>query len=327
MASLPFEIINRKVIIKSDATTNDRYGCRPDERTTKDLLNSCVICINKNQGPSSHQVADYVKRILNAKKVGHGGTLDPNVWGVLPMGVEDATRIMQTVLKGGKEYVALMYLHKDVSEKEICSAVNKFIGKIKQIPPIKSAVRRVERIRNIYYFEILEINGRYVLFKVGCEAGTYIRKLIDQFGRELKTGAHMQQLIRTKAGPFSDREWHSLTDLKDAYTLYKEEKEEELRKIIKPIEYAVSHLGKIWVFDSAVNNLCHGSQLYATGIAKLNSGIKPGDMVAVLTLKEELICIGYSAMDSEEIVNATKGLAVRTSRVFMKPDLYPKNID
>ena len=219
-----------------------------------------------------------------------------------------------------------MYIHKNTEENLVLEAVNKFTGKIKQVPPIKSAVKRQERTRNIYYFKILELNGRNVLFKIGCEAGTYIRKLIFDIGKELGTGAHMAQLVRTKAGPFTDKEWHSLTDLKDAYSLYLEGNGKELRKIIKPIEFAVSHLPKIYVFDSAVNTLCHGSQLYAAGISKLESDVKANDLVAVLTLKNELISLGYAAMSSEEMLKAEKGLAIKTYKVFMKPDFYPRNI-
>lgn len=323
---LPFEKANRETLVKTDSYTNKTYGCMPEERTTKELLRNCVICLNKQQGPSSHQVADYAKRILDAKKLGHGGSLDPNVTGVLPIAVDDATRIMQVMLKGGKEYVALMYIHSNVSEEDIKNTINKFIGRIKQIPPVRSAVKRQERTRNVYYFEVLEIKGRYVLFKIGCEAGTYIRKIIDQFGRELNTGANMQQLVRTKAGPFNDNEWYSLTDLKDAYSFYCEGDDSRLRQIIKPIEYAVKHLPKVYVFDSAVDNLCHGSQLYVNGISKMESGINQGSMVAVMTLKDELIFTGNAAMNSEEMMKSKKGLAVKTSKVFMKPGTYPKNL-
>lgn len=323
---LPFEEINRNIIVKKESSTNEAYGKRADERELSELLNNGVICINKSQGPTSHQVADYVKKILNLDKAGHGGTLDPNVTGVLPVALGDATRIMQALLKSGKEYVALMYLHKDVSEKDILNTVNKFIGRIKQIPPIKSAVKRQERTRNVYYFEVLEINGRYVLFKIGCEAGTYIRKIVDQFGRELNTGAHMHQLVRTKAGPFSDKEWYSLTDLKDAYSFHLEGNDTELRNILKPIEFAISHLPKVYVFDSAVDTICHGSQLYLTGISKFESGINKNDLVAIFTLKNELVCLGYSMFTSQEMISKNNGLAAKTSKVFMKIGAYPRNI-
>ena len=141
--------------------------------------------------------------------------------GVLPIALEKATRIVQILLKAGKEYICLMHLHKEISEQDIRETVKKFTGEIKQLPPVKSAVKRQERFREIYYFNILEIQDKDVLFKIGCQAGTYIRKIVHDFGLSLNIGANMQQLIRTKAGPFTDKTWTTLHDLKDAYELYK----------------------------------------------------------------------------------------------------------
>ena len=252
--------------------------------------------------------------------------MDPGVTGVLPIAIGNATRIMQAMLKGSKEYVCLMHIHKQVSADNIHKTSKNFIGNIMQMPPIKSAVKRELRRREIYYINILEIDKQDVLFVVGCQAGTYIRKLCFNFGRALGTNAHMHHLIRTKAGPFSDKEWHSLIDLKDAYTLYLDGNDSELRKILKPIEHAARHLPNVYIFDSAVDNLCHGSQLYVTGIVKVESGIKVNDLVAVMTLKDELICMGYAAITSDEMIKNEKGLAVKTSKVFMQIKTYPKNL-
>ncbi len=243
--------------------------------------------------------------------------------GVLPIALGDATRIVQTLLKAGKEYIALMQIHSDVDEDKIRDVFKKFTGKIEQLPPIRSAVKRRLREREIYYLEIIEIDGRAVLFRVGCEAGTYIRKLCSDIGKELGTNAHMAHLIRTKAGPFTDNEMYSLHDLKDAYEFYKKGKIEDIKKIIKPIEHAVMHLPKIWILDSAVDPLCHGSSLYVAGIVKLNDDIKINDVVAIMTLKDELICLGEAVMGSEEIIDKDKGIAVKTKKVFMKINTYP----
>ena len=132
---------------------------------------------------------------MKIKKAGHSGSLDPAVTGILPVALGDATRISHALLKAGKEYVGIMHLHKEVDEKDIRKAVKDFTGKIRQLPPIKSAVKRQERTRTVYYFEILEIDGKDVLFKVGTEAGTYIRKLclhpdveiISQDSKAIKT--------------------------------------------------------------------------------------------------------------------------------------------
>ena len=94
----------------------------------------------------------------------------------------------------------------------------KFLGVIKQTPPVKSRVKRQEREREIYSFDLLEQKGKDVLFKVKCQGGTYIRKLIDDLGIELGVGAHMLELRRTSAGIFGeeDKEFVNLYELEKA---------------------------------------------------------------------------------------------------------------
>ncbi len=323
MNKLPFEQIEREILVKKESVTNEEYGKRPEQRTIKELLESSVICLNKLDGPSSHQVADYLKRILKVEKVGHGGTLDPGVTGVLPTSVGKATKVMEALLKAGKEYVCVMHLHNPIPQSKIHKSSKEFIGKIMQLPPVKSAVKRQLREREIYYLEILEIKNQNVLFKVGCQAGTYIRTLCVNWGKALGTNAHMQELVRTKAGPFNENEWYSLQDIKDAFTLYEEGDEKELKKILKPVEFAVQHLARVWLTDSAVDTICHGANLSIPGISRLNSKIEKNDMVALFTLKDELIAIGTSLMMSEDILKSEKGLAIKTFRVFMDPEVYP----
>jgi H/ACA ribonucleoprotein complex subunit 4 len=319
---LPWELRQREVRTLKESKTNHSNGKFPEERSVEELLESGVICINKPEGPTSHLVSDYIQRILNVKKSGHGGTLDPHVTGVLPIGLNKATRITEYLLLAGKEYICLMHIHKSIERQKFFKTMREFEGKITQLPPIRSAVKRQNREREIYYIDILEINNQDVLMSVGCQAGTYIRKLVFDFGEKLGTGAHMQQLIRTKAGPFNDKEWYSLTDLKDAYQLYQEGNDSELKKIIKPIEYAIRHLGKVWVIDTAIDSICHGANLNAPGIHKIEILIKKNENIAVLTLKNELICIGTMLVDSDKIKE--RDIVVKTTKVFMNPETYNK---
>ena len=236
--------------------------------------------------------------------------------------MERATRIVEYLLHAGKEYIALMHIHKEMPEKSIRDMFEKYTGKIRQLPPIRSSVRRKMRSRNIYYIEVLEIDGKDVLFRVGCEAGTYVRKYCHDFGQSLGCGAHMAELRRTKAGPFNESTLATLHDLADAYWYYKNEKNEKfIRKIIQPIESAL-FMPKIWVNDSAVEPLCHGTNLMIPGIVKFNSKINKDDIVAVLTLKDELVCLGKSLMTCEEIKKEKKGIAVNVNKVFMLPETY-----
>ena len=321
---LPFERIKRNILVKKDAKTDERLGCWPEERKTEEIIDYGVVNIDKPQGPTSHQVAEYTKKILNVSKSGHSGTLDPPVHGVLPVALGRATRIMQALLVSGKEYVGIMHLHKDIEEKKLNETITKhFLGKISQMPPLKSAVKRVQRTREIYYFDIIEKDGQDALFIVGCQAGTYIRKLIHDLGQRLKIGAHMQELRRTKAGPFNEETLFTLQDLADAFYFYKNEKNDKfLRKVIQPVENAVAHLPKVWVFDTTVSTLCHGAGLNIPGISKFNDRINKNDIVAIMTLKNELIALGIAELNSEEMMEKERGLAIKTDKVFMLPETY-----
>ena len=174
---LPFETKKRSVLVRKPAQTSDKFGKSPEKRTVEELIKFGVVNIDKPAGPTSHQVSAYVQKILGIKKSGHSGTLDPNVTGVLPVALGKSTKVIQTLLTAGKEYVCIMHIHKPVPEYELFRALDKFTGKINQLPPIKSSVKRQWRERTIYYIDVLEIQGQDVLFTVGCQAGTYIRKL------------------------------------------------------------------------------------------------------------------------------------------------------
>lgn len=315
--------MDRQLFVKRESETDAKYGKNPRERTVSELLDCGVVCLNKPQGPTSHQVADYVQKMLKIK-TGHGGSLDPNVTGVLPMALGRATRIMSALLIAGKEYVCIMQLHDDVPEKKIREALESFKGKITQLPPVKSSVARRLREREIYYLDVLEIDERRVLFKMGCEAGTYVRKVCHDVGQKLGCGAHMAELVRTKAGPFASKEWVSLQDLEDAFAFWQEEKNEKfLRHCVKPVEFAVQHLPKVWIHDTAVDTVCHGATLKIPGVAKLDS-FRKGEIVAVMTLKDELVGIGESTLSAVQIMTDDKGSAVNVHKVFMPVGVYPK---
>ncbi len=322
---LPFEKIKRELFIKRKSKTDSRFGCKPDERSAEELIDYGVININKPKGPTSHQVSAYVQKILKIKKSGHSGTLDPKVTGVLAVAMGRGTRIVQALLPAGKEYVCLMHLHKEVDKKKVMDTIKGFVGKIKQMPPLRSAVKRQERIRKIYYIKILEITEKDVLFIVGCQAGTYIRKLCHDIGGKLGVGAHMAELIRTKAAPFNEKTMVTLQDLADAYWYYKEENNEKLlRHCIKPIEHAVTHFPRVFVLDTTVDTLCHGANLKVPGISMVESEIQVDETIAIMTLKGELVAIGTAKMISKEMIKKDKGIVVTTDKVFMLPGTYPR---
>ena len=320
---LPYEKVRRERLVKTAAESDPRFGCRPEERPAAQLLDYGIVNIDKPEGPTSHQVADYAKRIIGAKKAGHSGTLDPGVTGVLPVAMGRATRIVQLLLTAGKEYVAVMHVHDAVPEQQLRATLRRFEGRIEQLPPVRSAVKRALRVRSVYHLEVLEIAERDVLFTASVEAGTYIRKLIHDIGRELRCGAHMADLRRTRAGPFTEESLVTLQDFADAVHYFRDGNDKMLLRCMQPVERAVEHLPKVWVLDAAVETLCHGSDLFLPGISAFHSGIVAGHTVALMTLKEELIGYGTARCTSGEMV-APHGLAVKSEKIFMLPGTYPK---
>jgi len=181
-----------------------------------------ILILDKPAGITSHDACDEVKRILNVKKAGHAGTLDPMVTGVLVIALEDSTKALRLFNKLDKKYTGKAHVHADFNIKEVEKMIkSKFLGKIKQTPPKKSRVKREEREREVYEFKILNNDKRNFDFLVSCEAGTYIRKLIDDLGKELRVGMHMASLRRTEQGPFLEKEAIKVEDLKNNLLLKK----------------------------------------------------------------------------------------------------------
>jgi H/ACA ribonucleoprotein complex subunit 4 len=307
-----------------EAQTSEEYGCPPNKRSVEEHIKKGFVCIDKPRGPSSHEVVVWVRNILNVKKTGHAGTLDPRVTGVLPVFIETATKLVKFLQESGKEYVCVMRLHGDVKEEEIRKVFRMFIGKIYQKPPLKSAVKKQLRIREIYSMQILEIEGRDILFKVSTESGTYIRKLCKDMGEVLGVGAHMQELRRTRTGEFVESESYTLQDLLDAYIFWKEEGEERyIREIIKPMEAAVSSIPKIVIKDTAVDAICHGANLSIKGVAMVEKNVKKDSTVAIFTAKGELVALGKALFSAEEMLELKKGIVVDVERVLMERGVYP----
>ena len=312
------------MIVKSEEITNPDLGIYPGSRSVDELIENGIVFIDKPSGPTSHQVASWVKNILGIKKVGHSGTLDPKVTGILVVTLGKATKIIPALMGLDKEYVAVMQLHEDVETEKIKKVLERFTGEIVQVPPKRSAVKRRKRKRKIYELKFLEKKGLDVLLKIKCQSGTYVRKLIHDMGKEIGKGAHMKELRRIKVGPFDESIAITLQQLKDSFVFWKENKDEKIREIIRPVEFGVEHLKKIWVRDSAVNALCNGAPLAVGGICRLDEGIREGELIAIFTLKGEFIALAYALMTSEEIKKVKHGLAARIDRVIMEKNVYPR---
>ena len=115
-------------LTRSEESSLTSYGKYPGARSAEELLKNGIIILDKVDGPTSHQVDNWVKAITGVSKCSHGGTLDPRVTGVLVIALENATKLMPILLSSKKEYVALVFLHKDVPEAQIRKACNDFVG-------------------------------------------------------------------------------------------------------------------------------------------------------------------------------------------------------
>jgi H/ACA ribonucleoprotein complex subunit 4 len=314
----------RKRLIKVTAKTNLNYGKAPGERTIRELLKNGFINLDKPAGPTSHQIVAWVKEILGIEKAGHGGTLDPNVTGVLPIALGDAARALQVLLVAGKEYVALMKLHKQIEEKKIHEVCKSFVGEISQMPPLRSAVKRIQRTREVYYLEILEVHNTEVLFLVGCEAGTYIRTLCVDIGKRLGCGAQLIELRRTRVGNISEETAVTLQDLKDAFFFWKEDgNDTELRKTIHSMEKLLEVVPKIVIRDSSVDALCHGANLAIPGVVEIDDDIKKEEIAAVVSLKGEGVALVRMKIPSDQVFEKDTGICANLERVLMNKGTYP----
>jgi len=314
-----------RMLVREKVQTQFKWGKPPSKRTLEELLRGGVINLDKPMGPTSHQVAAWVRDIFGMDKIGHGGTLDPKVSGVLPIALGKAARAMDLVLRSDKEYVCVLRLHRDLDEGKLRTVIDSFVGDIYQMPPVRAAVKRQLRVRRIHYIEILEIVGRDTLFRVGCDAGTYIRTLCVDIGDALGVGAHMEDLRRTRSGTMVEDESVTLQDVKDAYVFWKEDGDERwLRQMVQPWEVLLEPLPKIVVKGTAVDAICHGADLAVVGVQEVESSIEKKQMVSLVTDKGEGVALAIAEMSAQKIVDSKEGLAARTNRVFMEPDTYPR---
>lgn len=211
------------------------------EPSLQSLLKFSIINIDKPSGPTSFTISSYIRNSLCLNKTSHFGTLDPMVSGVLPIALGRACRLSDYFMHRNKTYVGIMRLHKDISDFQLDEIIKKFIGKITQLPPVRSRVKRAERVREVVSLKVLEREGKDVLFEAEVQAGTYIRKICDDIGKHIG-GAHMLELRRVKAGIFDESLSFNLYDFQKAVNAFKEGEESLLRKMLIPAEEAVKSI-------------------------------------------------------------------------------------
>lgn len=266
-------------------------------KTIKDLLEFGIINIDKPSGPTSFDISDFVRKKLKLRKTSHFGTLDPKVTGVLPISTNRACKLAGYFIGSDKEYVGIMRIHEDVSLEKIKKIIKeKFIGKIQQLPPVKSRVKRAEREREIKTFELLEKQGQNILFHVECQAGTYIRKLISDLGNEIG-GAHMLELRRIRAGIFEEEDSVNLYDFEKAV-----EDEKKLKNIIIPAEIITKLHPTVEVKEASTEKLLTGKPINHDDVK---------DKVKIQ--KDEIVCI----FQEERFIGIYK--IINEKEIFAKP--------
>lgn len=254
-----------------------------------------IIVINKPKNYTSHDVVAKVKKILNIKKVGHTGTLDPNATGVLPLLLNDGTKLSKYLIEHDKEYEVVLKLGiqtdtadfegkiiaedkfelSNITKEQIKEIMQSFIGKQEQIPPMYSAIKvngkklyeyarsgqTVEikpRQIEIYNIELLKIcaDQNEIEFRVECSKGTYIRSLCEDIATKIGTIGFMKELNRTKVGKFSIKESISIEELEN-----KKDDIEFLKKSIITIEKFFEQNEKIELNNNELEKFLNGVKL------------------------------------------------------------------
>jgi tRNA pseudouridine55 synthase len=286
-----------------------------------------VLVIDKPKGWTSHDVVAWVRKILKVKKAGHGGTLDPLATGVLPVYLDEGTKLVPFNLEGTKEYLATMKLGQEtdtldadgklISEKEwfpwsreeIERVLGQFRGSILQVPPHFSAIKQgglplykraragekpsvTKRETTIHGLSLKEVSLPFVTLEVTCGRGTYIRSLCADIGRALGCGAHLVGLRRFRSGKFTIEQALSFDDLSRLV------EQEKVESRIIPLKDAVEVSGKIWVDKGTAERVRWGQPLRLSDFPEGQRGrMKRGQRVGLLEGSDQLLAIAESQGD------------------------------
>ena len=317
--------MSNTIILDDAAVTDDAIGAYPDQKTIEQRLESGFFLLDKGAGPTSHQVAAWVRDMLELPRLGHGGTLDPFATGVLPLMSGKAMRLTKQILEHDKTYIAVFQFKNEIEQDALDAVMEQLTGRIYNVPPEISAVRVQVRTRKVHDFTLLDQSAKRIVARIRCEAGTYIRTMARDMGLFLDQPVELKELRREDSGRFSLDDCVQLHDIADAIWLWKECNEgEALLRMLHPTEKLLAGLPRIVVKDSAVAALAHGAPLLRPGIVSIPSNLSSGQNILVTSLKGEAVCFVKVNCDSESITNMEKGEIARPSAVLMSDDVYPR---
>ena len=250
-----------------------------------------IIVLDKPKGPSSHQVAAWVGKMLGCQ-IGHSGTLDPQVSGVLLIMLGNAVRLAPLLLQHDKEYVCLMRLHGDVPEENIRKMAEEFTGQALPAPaPEERGEAEPPHPRDPEDWR--SSASKAGSSSSGCSAMPAPTSAPSATTWALRSGVggHMQELRRTRSGAFDEKTMFTLHDVQDACIAAKEGDAARLASMILSVDAAVPELPTVIIRDTAIDAICHGAVLAGVGILSCAEFAK-GQTVAVLSQKNEFVCLG-----------------------------------
>ena len=289
-----------------------------------------LLAINKPEGPTSHDTIDQLRNILNYKKIGHTGTLDPQATGVLVCCLGDALRIVQFLFEWDKVYLAKIKLGEitdtwdaqgvvikkannlQLDGERIKETILSFKNQSWQRPPLYSAIRyrgkrlyqyarakqevEVKKRRvEIKEIEVKEIALPYLLIKVSCSKGTYIRSLAFDIGDKLGCGAHLFSLCRTKVGPFLLENSYTLEEVKGKLD------GNEISSLLVPWEQVVKNLPAVFVTDDFKAKVKSGPELKREDILSVEKEFVSGEKVGLKSKEGVILAIGEVLLSSKDL--------------------------
>lgn len=305
------------------------------------------LIIDKPEGMTSLEVVRGLKHIFSIKKAGHIGTLDPFATGVLPIAINEGTKLIPFLQEEPKEYEAIMKLGEetdtedstgnvvskrpleDLTQERICDIFQKFVGKQRQKPPMFSALKingkplyrlarkgieieREEREIEIFDIKVEDINPPFIYFRVSCSKGTYIRTLTKEIGRRIGCGGHLFKLRRIQSGPFILEKAISLEGLREIRT------KEELYNWLIPLKYLLREMPELIGGEYLLRKVRQGMGLTVRDLLMESlPEFNKGQYLKISSTEGRLVAILKSNISKEDIQNSNpNNIVLRPLRVF-----------
>jgi tRNA pseudouridine55 synthase len=300
-----------------------------------------ILAVDKPSGMSSAALTAKIKRLLRVKKVGHTGTLDPFATGVMLLCIGKATKLARFFLHGIKTYEGVIHLGIEtdthdltglitatdntdgISEAAVFSVFQKFKGKIRQVPPVFSALKhegvplyklarmgkpfqKPARTVHIYESEILEISLPEIRFRVTCSGGTYIRTLSVDMGKALGCGGHLKTLRRIQNSGFNIEETVSLSEMEKIAEFENSDMRQGLSDYLIPMAEALKFMPEYRVGENVAKNILNGISIHSEDLSEM---IKPGQQKVIRDFEAE-----KTAEEYVKVVNTNGDLLAVLSR-------------